>query len=106
MLTSSVVAIFGDSLKDGHVYTEQDWPDDQKLFPYAKSKYLAEKFAWQFVRERREKNLDCFELAVINPGFVMVINRRLLYHILIETKLLFIISILRFSKYKDEKLSN
>jgi nucleoside-diphosphate-sugar epimerase len=41
------------------------------LHPYAKSKCLAEKAAWKFVEERKQKGLPCFELAVINPGFVM-----------------------------------
>ncbi len=39
--------------------------------PYEKSKTLAERAAWNFVKERKEKNLPCFDLAVINPGFIM-----------------------------------
>lgn len=75
VVTSSVAAIYGDTLLDGHVYTENDWPHDQSLFPYAKSKYLAERAAWDFVKERREKGLPCFELATINPGYVMVLTQ-------------------------------
>lgn len=70
-----MVAIFGDEYSK-NVFTEDDWPDpNTKLSPYAKSKYLAEKTAWDFVEERKRNNLDCFELVVINPGYVMVHSR-------------------------------
>lgn len=42
-----------------------------KSKPYAKSKTLAEKAAWDFIEERKKNNQPCFELAVINPSFVM-----------------------------------
>ena len=31
--------------------TEKDWPETDKLDPYAKSKTLAEKAAWDFVKD-------------------------------------------------------
>lgn len=37
-----------------------------------KSKTLAEKAAWDFIKEREKEGKECFELAVINPGYVMV----------------------------------
>ena len=47
-----------------------------------KSKTLAEKAAWDFVRQREKDGLKCFELAVINPGLVMVkeMNFIFFYH--------------------------
>lgn len=33
-------------------------------FAYGKSKVLAEKAVWNFVEERKKKNLPCFEVAV------------------------------------------
>ena len=39
---------------------------------YTKSKVLAEKAAWDFVKDRESKNQPCFELTTVNPGFVMV----------------------------------
>lgn len=72
VLTSSVAAIYGNKYVQDYKYNEKDWPHDQNLFPYSKSKYLAEKAAWDFVQQREKNNLPCFELAVINPGYVMV----------------------------------
>ena len=70
VMTSSVAAIaFGHT--DGHdtVRTEADWSRVENCEAYQKSKTLAERAAWEFVdglpADRR------FELAVINPGFVL-----------------------------------
>jgi nucleoside-diphosphate-sugar epimerase len=71
VLTSSVAAIAGEIYKHGYTYTEKDWPEGE-LEPYLKSKTVAEKAAWDFVKERENKGLWCFELAVVNPGYVMV----------------------------------
>ena len=68
VLTSSVAAIF-DSMEEKSYYDENDWsdPDNPKISHYSKSKTLAEKAAWDFV-----KNEDnAFELAVINPALVI-----------------------------------
>jgi len=75
VLTSSCAAIsWGDPSKhpDGgvsHVWNEDDWQTDNTLTnkPYRYSKRLAEEAAWDFVK--RHKN--CFDLAVINPSFVL-----------------------------------
>jgi dihydroflavonol-4-reductase len=40
-------------------------------FCTARSKTLAEKAAWQFVADRTATGERCFELAVINPSFVI-----------------------------------
>lgn len=69
VLTSSTVAIFyGSGLPRGHVYSEADFTDEKRsdLTPYIKSKTMAEKAAWDFVKATPETP----ELAVINPGFV------------------------------------
>jgi len=36
-----------------------------------KNKVISEKCIWDFVKDRRDKQLDCFEISVINPGFVL-----------------------------------
>jgi len=71
VLTSSVAAVSEEKFENGRTYTEEDWPIEAGLSPYPKSKAMAEKAAWNFVKERKEKGLPCFELSVINPGFVM-----------------------------------
>ena len=72
VLTSSGLAIAGDIHKDGYTYSEKDWPKTEGLTPYSKSNLLAEKAAWDFVRERERIRESCFELVVINPGFILV----------------------------------
>ncbi|CAG0887918.1 unnamed protein product [Darwinula stevensoni] len=51
--------------------TEEDWTDttDPKCDGYYKSKTLAEKAAWDFVKTTQEGNK--FELATINPSLVL-----------------------------------
>ncbi len=71
VLTSSIAAIFGDVFDDGTVFNEKMWPELANIKPYSKSKTLAERAAWNFVNERKTKNENCFELAVINPGYIM-----------------------------------
>ncbi len=69
VVTSSTVAIFyGPGKPQGHVYSEADFSDDTRtdITPYIRSKTLAEKAAWAFVRGTP----GAPELAVINPGFV------------------------------------
>ena len=72
VLTSSVAAVADEAFTDGKKYSETDWPNSDVLTPYPKSKALAEKAAWDFLKEKETKNEKCFELSVINPGFVMV----------------------------------
>ena len=69
VLTSSSVAIFyGSGLPAGHIYSESDFTDETRadLTPYIKSKTIAEKAAWHFVKSTP----GAPELAVINPCFV------------------------------------
>jgi dihydroflavonol-4-reductase len=69
VLTSSTVAVlYGSGLGHDHVYTERDFTDETRseLTPYIRSKTIAEKAAWAFVRATERAP----ELVVINPGFV------------------------------------
>ncbi len=69
VLTSSFAAIGYGAPKDRtSAFTEKDWTNlnDPTVQPYAKSKTIAERAAWDFIaREGRG-----LELAVINPVFV------------------------------------
>ena len=72
VLTSSVVAIYGDAIDIRKVesgkFTEKEWNETstETHQPYNRSKTLAEKEAWKMVKEQ-----DRWDLLVINPGFVM-----------------------------------
>ena len=70
VLTSSVAAVaFGHAPNSERVYDEEDWSIVERCDPYQKSKTLAERFAWDTVASLQGKRR--FELAVINPGFVL-----------------------------------
>jgi dihydroflavonol-4-reductase len=64
VMTSSGLAVHGGREED-KVFTEADWADTDKAAPYAKSKALAEKAAWNFARE------SGLELVVLNPGSIL-----------------------------------
>lgn len=69
VLTSSTVAVmYPPQYGRDHVFTEEDFTDENTkgLTPYIRSKTVAEKAAWNFVKTK----LSTPELAVINPGFV------------------------------------
>ena len=72
VLTSSIAAIScggtGHPHRDNHVYTEEDWSPPDACAPYEKSKTLAEKAAWDFVKELPSEKK--FDLTVINPGLI------------------------------------
>lgn len=78
VITSSCVAVgWGPAAlaaDPNKVFTEEDWTDPEKLDAYGKSKTLAEKAAWDYVKELPDE--DKIELAVVNPAYVMgpVIN--------------------------------
>jgi len=70
ILTSSTVAITGAPLKDGQTtYSEENWTDPNLpgTSAYAKSKTLAEKAAWDFVKSEAPE----IKLTTVNPGFVL-----------------------------------
>ncbi|GBM18507.1 Putative uncharacterized oxidoreductase YDR541C [Araneus ventricosus] len=72
VLTSSISAVHGESTNErGRIYCEEDWSNvnSPAMDAYAKSKTMAEKAAWEFVRSLPpEKKL---ELTTINPSLVM-----------------------------------
>jgi len=72
VLTSSVVAVSnggaGHPGRQNHTYTEDDWSMPEICPPYERSKTLAEKAAWDFMKDLPEEKK--FELAVINPGAI------------------------------------
>lgn len=69
VVTSSVAAIR--NRRDGRPgpLTEEDWtdPTNPRLTPYTRSKTIAERAAWELVRERGESE----RLAVVNPGAIL-----------------------------------
>ncbi|MBN1296480.1 NAD-dependent epimerase/dehydratase family protein [bacterium] len=72
VLTSSVVALYGDAreiVEAPHgVFTEEMWntTSDECHQPYAASKTLAEKEAWNIVQQQSR-----WDLITIHPGFVL-----------------------------------
>jgi dihydroflavonol-4-reductase len=69
--TSSVAAVRNDrggALHGEREMTEDDWSDpaDPHMTPYARSKVLAERAAWELVRERGAEQ----RLATIQPGAI------------------------------------
>lgn len=70
IITSSTAAISGAPLPDGKAaYDEDVWSDTESktLSAYSKSKTLAERAAWDFVKS----NAPEMKLTSINPGFVL-----------------------------------
>ena len=71
VMTSSIVAIDlpWPEAPLGHVFTEADWtnPERPDITTYVKSKTLAERAAWDFVKSERTAP----ELTVVNPAFVL-----------------------------------
>lgn len=69
VLTSAYGAVFAGHKHRATPYTEEDWSDVtvKKVHAYQKSKTLAERAAWQFIREQG----NGLELAAVNPVGVM-----------------------------------
>ena len=69
VLTSSVAAVNNGMTQEGD-FDEENWTDpDASAYPYIKSKTLAEKSAWDFVKDLAEDKK--FDLVVVNPGYIM-----------------------------------
>jgi nucleoside-diphosphate-sugar epimerase len=68
VLTSSFAAV-GYTPKPGSEYTEADWtdPDMPGLPPYPRSKAIAERAAWDFIKHEGGDT----ELVVVNPTFIL-----------------------------------
>jgi dihydroflavonol-4-reductase len=69
VVTSSVAAVGGSASGSGRRLDESDWTDldDATLTPYARSKTIAERAAWDLVEETGETE----RLAVVNPGAIL-----------------------------------
>ncbi|MFM7084333.1 MAG: SDR family oxidoreductase [Hyphomicrobium sp.] len=69
VLTSSILAVLYPKTNHKSKLDEEDWSDveDPRVSPYAKSKILAEKAAWDFIRSQAPE----IKLTVINPGLVL-----------------------------------
>ncbi|SFI05138.1 SDR family oxidoreductase [Halpernia frigidisoli] len=64
VLTSSFAAIGYSRNSKNHVFTEEDWTDENApIEPYIKSKVVAEKAAWDFIKNEGGD----LEFTVINP---------------------------------------
>jgi len=73
VVTSSIAAIScglaGHPDRQEHMYTEEDWSPPEACEPYERSKTLAERAAWDFLKELPEEKK--FEMVTVNPGLVM-----------------------------------
>jgi dihydroflavonol-4-reductase len=72
VLTSSVAAVRNagpDSLANGRDLTESDWtdPDNPSLTPYTRSKTIAERAAWDYMREQGAED----RLVAVQPGAII-----------------------------------
>ncbi|WP_460703695.1 SDR family oxidoreductase, partial [Myceligenerans halotolerans] len=66
VVTSSIAAVSARTGKnDDRVRDESDWADLDQATPYARSKTLAERAAWQFADEH------ALDVVAINPGLVL-----------------------------------
>jgi len=69
VLVSSVVAVLGGHESENRAFNESDWTDTSKTgYAYAKSKTLAERAAWEFIRSAENEN--GMELVSVNPSNV------------------------------------
>jgi len=88
VVTSSVAAIRLAEGAPARTLDENDWtdPDSHGLTPYVRSKTIAERAAWDLVRERGEED----RLAVVNPGGIIgpVLNDDLSYSLQAVQRLL------------------
>src|SRR5260221_3930230 len=69
VVTSSVAALTGGAKPVSGPLTERDWsdPNNLKMTPYARSKTIAERAAWDFMREQGATE----KLATVNPGAII-----------------------------------
>ena len=69
VLVSSVVAVISGHERENRAFNESDWTDTSKTgYAYAKSKTLAERAAWEFIKSAENKN--GMELVSVNPSNV------------------------------------
>ena len=73
VLTSSIASIScglaGHPGRQNNTYSEEDWSPPEACEPYERSKTLAEKAAWDFMKDLSEEKK--FELVVVNPAVIL-----------------------------------
>jgi len=73
VLTSSIASIScglaGHPSRQNNAYSEEDWSPPEACEPYERSKTLAEKAAWDFMKDLSEEKK--FELSVVNPAVIL-----------------------------------
>ena len=69
VITSSIAAIMVTRDENKTKFSVEDWSDTSIAQPYEKSKTLAEKAAWDFIKNL--PNNEKFEVVTINPGLVL-----------------------------------
>jgi dihydroflavonol-4-reductase len=70
VVVSSLAAIVAGHERENREFNESDWTDTSKTnYAYAKSKALAERAAWEFIRSA--ENTNGMELVTVNPSNVM-----------------------------------
>jgi nucleoside-diphosphate-sugar epimerase len=69
VVTSSIAAVRLAKGAEKRALTEEDWtdPDEEGLTPYVRSKTIAERAAWDLVKQRGAED----RLAVVNPGAII-----------------------------------
>jgi dihydroflavonol-4-reductase len=69
VITSSLAAVVYGVERRGKMFTDRDWSnvDDPRVGAYEKSKAIAEKAAWDFVKNEYPN----MELTTVNPGAVL-----------------------------------
>jgi len=73
VLTSSIASIScglaGHPGRQNNTYCEEDWSPPEACEPYERSKVLAEKAAWDYMKKLSDEKK--FELAVVNPAVIL-----------------------------------
>ncbi|CAH3128238.1 unnamed protein product [Pocillopora meandrina] len=69
VLTSSCAAVYGGRAGEDHLFNEEDWASEEESIPYEKSKLMAERAAWELVKNLPDD--EKFELCCINPGLIL-----------------------------------
>jgi nucleoside-diphosphate-sugar epimerase len=91
VITSSFAAIGYGHPDRTEPFTESDWSnvDDPSIPPYQKSKTLAERAAWDFIKEHQASG-GKMELSVVNPGgiFGPVLSKKTATSVLIISRIL------------------
>ena len=69
VITASLASVFGGPAPGVVEFDDKSWSNVERCTAYMKSKTLAEKAAWDFVKDLPED--EKFEVVVINPGFII-----------------------------------